>query len=61
MHSTELKKNLISLFQRQEEYRLNELVDILDHPVQPLKLMLKELAEYDNRARVYRMKSHLRL
>ena len=33
MHSTQLKRALIELFQRKDEYRLNEMVDILDHPV----------------------------
>ena len=60
MHSTELKRALISLFQKSAEHKLQTLVDTLDHPVQPLKAMLKELADYDKRDRVYRLKEHLR-
>ena len=33
----QLIKNLLQLFKSNEAYRLNELVDILNHPVQPLK------------------------
>ena len=61
MHSTELKRALIGLFQRQNEYRLKELVDILDHPEQPLKATLKELADFDRSARVYRLKASLQV
>ena len=60
MHSTELKRQLINLFQQQEAFKLNELVDLLNHPVQPLKLMLKELSDYDKFQKVYRLKSSLR-
>ena len=57
MHSSELKRALIEMFQQKTEYTLNNLVEYLDHPVQPLKAMLKELADYDKRERVYRLKS----
>ena len=60
MHSTELKRQLLNLFQQQETFKLNELVDLLNHPVQPLKLMLKELSDYDKFQKVYRLKSSLR-
>ena len=60
MHSTELKRQLLNLFQQQEAFKLNELVDLLNHPVQPLKLMLKELSDYDKFQKVYRLKSSLR-
>ena len=60
MHSTQLKRALVELFQRKQEYRLNEMVDLLDHPVQPLKAVLKELADYDKSARVYKLKQALR-
>ena len=36
------------------------MVDLLDHPVQPLKAVLKELADYDKSARVYKLKQALR-
>ena len=56
MHSTELKRNLISLFEQRDTFRLQELVDILNHPVQPLKEMLKNLADYDRGLKVYKLK-----
>ena len=58
MHSSDLKRALIEMFQRRSEYRLNEMVEYLDHPVQPLKAMLKELADFDKSAKVYKLKSH---
>ena len=60
MHSSQLRKALIDLFQQRDEFRLNEMVDMLDHPVQPLKAALKDLADYDKSARVYRLKANLR-
>ena len=60
MHSSELKKQLINLFTQQDQFKLNEIVDLLNHPVQPLKLMLKELADYDRGLKVYRLKRSLR-
>ena len=56
MHSTELKKNLINLFEQRDTFRLQELVEILNHPVQPLKEMLKSLADYDRGMKVYKLK-----
>ena len=33
----QLIKKLLSLFKQKPQYKLNELVDVLNHPVQPLK------------------------
>ena len=60
MHSTELKRQLINLFSQKESFKLNELVDLLNHPIQPLKLMLKDLADYDRQQKVYSLKQSLR-
>lgn len=51
-----LIENLLELFKKYHEYRLNELVDILNHPVAPLRDALKDLADYDNRRKVYKLK-----
>ena len=34
----------------------NDLVEILNHPVQPLKDTLKDLADYDIKRKVYTLK-----
>lgn len=59
MPTEQLKRELIMMFQDKSEYRLNEMVEVLNHPVQPLKAMLKELADFDKSSRVYKLKSHL--
>ena len=33
----QLISNLLELFRKQNEYKLNDLVEILNHPVLPLK------------------------
>ena len=53
LSKNQLITNLLELFRKQPEYKLNELVEILDHPVLPLKEALKDLAEYDTKRRVY--------
>jgi hypothetical protein len=52
----QLNANLLELFSKKEEYKLNELVDILNHPVMPLKEALKDLTEYDTKRRMYMLK-----
>lgn len=55
----QLISNLLDLFKKQEEYKLNDLVDILNHPVLPLKSVLKELADYDHKKKIYTVKKSL--
>lgn len=49
----QLISNLLELFRKQTEYKLNDLVEILNHPVQPLKNALRDLADYDVKRKVY--------
>ena len=55
----ELISNLLDLFKQQEEYKLNDLVEILNHPILPLKKALKELADYDHKRKLYSVKRSL--
>lgn len=56
----QLLKNLFELFRQNKEYKLNDLVDILNHPVQPLKKTLQDVADYDTRKKVYTLKTSLK-
>ena len=60
LSKNQLISHLLELFSKRSEYRLNDLVQILDHPVLPLKEALKDLAEYDTKKRVYQLKSTFR-
>lgn len=53
----QLIQNLLELFKEHKEFRLNDLVSILNHPVAPLKDALKDLADYDTKRRVYLLKN----
>lgn len=53
----QLMKNLFELFRQNKEYKLNDLVDILNHPVQPLKKTLQDVADYCTRRKVYTLKT----
>lgn len=52
----QLITNLLELFRKQDEYKLNDLVEILNHPVLPLKSALKDLADFDQKRKVYTCK-----
>ena len=52
----QLISNLLELFRKQNEYKLNDLVEILNHPVLPLKSALKDLADYDQKRKVFSIK-----
>ncbi len=47
MHSSQLKRALFSLFQARDEFKINELSNLLQHPVAPLKATLKEIADFN--------------
>ena len=52
----QLISNLLELFKKQEEYKLNDLVEILNHPVLPLRAALKDLADFDQKKKVFTIK-----
>lgn len=52
----ELQAALFSLFQQRCEFKLQDLVDTLNHPVNPLKNALKTICAYDPKRKVYRLK-----
>ena len=54
--SGELRGMLFSLFNKRQTYKLNELSNILNHPVAPLKLVLNTIADFDNRKKLYALK-----
>ena len=56
MHTAELRMMLFTLFQQRDTYKLNELSNILNHPVAPLKSMLQSIADYDTRKKTFALK-----
>ncbi len=60
MHTPELRKMLFTLFQQREKYKINELSNILNHPVAPLKAMLMTIADYDTRKKIYSLKAQFK-
>jgi hypothetical protein len=52
----ELINKLMILFKQKKEYRLNDLVDILNHPVQPLKATLNQICDFKKQEKVYVVK-----
>ena len=56
----QLISHLLDLFKQKNEYKFNELQVFLDHPVQPLKEALKDLADFDQKRKVYTLKNGLK-
>ena len=59
--ASELQNSLFALFQKKEEYKLTDLVDELNHPVNPLKTALKLICKYDNRKKVFMLKNEYKI
>ncbi|CDW86218.1 UNKNOWN [Stylonychia lemnae] len=57
MQPSELQDCLFRLFQKRQEYRIQEIQDILNHPKNTLKDTLKSLCDYDAKKRVYTLRS----
>ncbi len=59
--SGELRSMLFSLFNKRQTYKLNELSNILNHPVAPLKIVLNSIADFDNRKKLYALKPQFKV
>ena len=55
----QLVEAILQAFKRKSQYQLKELVDMLNHPVQPLKACLIDLCQFKTPERVYEIKQHL--
>ena len=59
--SGELRSMLFSLFNKRPTYKLNDLSNILNHPVAPLKIVLNTIADFDNRKKIYALKPQFKV
>ena len=57
MQPSELQDCLFRLFQQRDEYKIQDIQDILNHPKNTLKDTLKSLCDYDAKKRVYTLRS----